>query len=201
MISRRLRAAETALLLIDLISDFKFEDGERIAAAALPAARRIARLRERARIAGIPTIFVNDNQRQWKLEFSDIVARCGREGCLGAPYVNLLQPCVQDYFILKPTHAGFYGTLLERLLAELQVKKLVLTGISAHQCILFTANEAYLREFKLIIPRDCIASKTLKQRDFALQYFRSVLHADIHASSHWTMSGGRTSSVRSAASH
>jgi nicotinamidase-related amidase len=201
MVSRRLRSAETALLLIDLISDFKFEDGGRIAAAALPAARRIARLRERARIAGIPTIFVNDNQQHWKLEFSDIVARCGREGCLGAPYVNLLKPCAQDYFILKPTHAGFYGTLLERLLAELQVKKLVLTGISAHQCILFTANEAYLREFKLIIPRDCIASKTLKQRDFALQYFRSVLHADIHASSHWTMSGGRTSSVRSAASH
>jgi nicotinamidase-related amidase len=92
---------------------------------------------------------------------------------------------------LKPTHAGFYGTMLERLLQELKIKTLILTGISAHQCVLFTANEAYLRQFKLIIPRDCVASKTLQQRDFALQYFTSVLHADIHASSHWVIDGKR----------
>jgi len=187
MISRRLKSADTALLLIDLITDFKFEDGKRIAAAALPAARRIARLRRRASEGGIPTIFVNDNQRQWKLEFSDIVERCRREGCLGAPFVRLLEPSSSDYFVLKPTHAGFYGTMLDRLLHELKIRTLILTGISAHQCILFTANEAYLREFRLIIPRDCIASKTSPQRTFALRYFTSVLHADVHASSHWVL--------------
>jgi nicotinamidase-related amidase len=98
----------------------------------------------------------------------------------------LLEPTATDYFVLKPTHAGFYGTMLERLLEELKVRTLVLTGISAHQCILFTANEAYIR---LIIPRDCVASKTLSQRAFALRYFTSVLHADIHASPHWVITG------------
>jgi nicotinamidase-related amidase len=191
MIRRRLKATETALLIIDLISDFKFVDGGRIAKAALPAARRIARLRNRVRDAGVPCIFVNDNQQQWKLEFSDIVKRCRRQDCLGAPFVKLLEPSANDYFVLKPTHAGFYGTMLERLLEELQIKTLILTGISAHQCILFTANEAYLREFKLIVPRDCVASKTLSQRAFALRYFTSVLHADVHASVHWAFSGRR----------
>jgi len=114
-----------------------------------------------------------------------MVARCSHPHSLGAPIVKLMQPTADDYFVLKPTHAGFYGTTLERLLHELRVKSLIMTGISAHQCVLFTANEAYLREFELIIPRDCVASKTAQQRQFALTYFKSVLHADIRASVHW----------------
>jgi nicotinamidase-related amidase len=191
MIHQRLRSSGTALLLIDLITDFEFEDGKKIAASAQPALRRIARLRKRATQAGIPSIFVNDNQGRWKLEFSDIVERCRRDGCLAAPFVELLKPAASDYFVLKPTHAGFYGTMLERLLHELKVCTLILTGISAHQCVLFTANEAYLREFELIIPRDCIASKTPQQRIFALRYFTSVLHADVHGSSYWEMTKKR----------
>jgi nicotinamidase-related amidase len=118
-----------------------------------------------------------------------MVVRCGHPRSLGAPIVKLLQPTADDYFVLKPTHAGFYGTTLERLLQELRVKGLIMTGISAHQCVLFTANEAYLREFELIIPRDCIASKTAPQRQLALTYFKSVLHADVRASAHWTFRG------------
>jgi nicotinamidase-related amidase len=180
----RLKGPQTALLLIDLITDFKFEDGKRIAAATLPAAHRIARLRQRARQGGLPNIFVNDNQQHWKWDFKDMVAHYGRNGSLGAPVVKLLRPTAEDYFVLKPTHAGFYGTTLERLLHELHVKTLIMTGISAHQCVLFTANEAYLREFELIIPRDCIAAKTLQQRGMALRYFKSVLHADVRSSAH-----------------
>jgi len=130
-------------------------------------------------------IFVNDNQQHWKCDFKDMVVRCGLPHSLGAPIVKLLEPTADDYFVLKPTHAGFYGTTLERLLHELCVKTLIMTGISAHQCVLFTANEAYLREFELIIPRDCVASKTAQQRKFALTYFKSVLHADVRASVHW----------------
>jgi nicotinamidase-related amidase len=65
---------------------------------------------------------------------------------LGAPIVKLLRPTADDYFVLKPTPTGFYGTTLERLLQELRVKRLIMTGISVHQCVLFTANEAYLRD-------------------------------------------------------
>lgn len=192
----RLKVPQTALLLIDLISDFKFVDGKRIAAATLPAARRIARLRQRARQSGMPNIFVNDNQQHWKWDFKDMVAHCSRSGCLGAPMVKLLQPTAEDYFVLKPTHAGFYGTTLERLLHELHVKTLIMTGISAHQCVLFTANEAYLREFQLIIPRDCIAAKTPQQRAFALRYFKSVLRADVRTSAHLTFKRSAAGAMR-----
>jgi nicotinamidase-related amidase len=177
----RLPSRTTALLIIDLISDFRFEDGAMIARAALPAARRIRALR--ARRASAPNVFVNDNQGQWKSDFRQMISRCRRERCLGAPIAELLAPGEEDYYVLKPTHAGFFGTPLDQLLDKLAIKRLILTGISAHQCILFTANEAYLREFEIFIPRDCIAAKTMRQQRFALEYFRSVLHADTRPSS------------------
>jgi nicotinamidase-related amidase len=177
-----LRADQTALLIIDLVSDFRFEDGKRIARAALPAARRVSRLRQRANRAGVPNLFVNDNFGRWKSDFRQLVERCAAPHCPGAPIVELLAPGGDDFFVLKPTHAGFFGTPLDRLLAKLGSKTVILTGISAHQCVLFTANEAYLRDFRLVVPRDCIASKTERQRQFAIDYFASVLHADVRAS-------------------
>jgi nicotinamidase-related amidase len=179
---RVLRPQSAALLIIDMISDFKFKDGAAIARAALPAARKIAKLRAAAAAKRIPVLFVNDNLGHWRSDFRQMLDRCRAAGCMGAPIVEVLQPSVSDYFVLKPTHAGFYGTPLDRLLEELDAKTLVLTGISAHQCILFTANEAYLRDYKLVIPSDCVAAKTLRQKHFALEYFNSVLHADTRPS-------------------
>jgi nicotinamidase-related amidase len=117
------------------------------------------------------------------LIFAKMLGRCRAEGCIGAAIIDVLQPSASDYFVLKPTHAGFYGTPLDHHLEQLGIETLVLTGVSAHQCILFTANEAYLRQYKLVIPSDCVAAKTSRQKQFALEYFRSVLHADTRPSS------------------
>jgi nicotinamidase-related amidase len=175
-------ARGTALLIIDLVSDFNFPDGRSVLRAALPVAIRIAALRARAKAVGIPNIFVNDNMGQWKSDFRQMLTQCSRPSCRGAAIVKLLKPDADDYYVLKPTHAGFYGTPLDRLLDELKIRSLILTGISAHQCILFTANEAYLRDYKLRIPRDCVASKTDRQHRFAIEYFKTVLHAQTQSS-------------------
>jgi len=171
----------TALLIIDMVSDFSFEDGAKVGRAALPAARQIAALRKRAKQAGVANLFVNDNQGHWKSNFQQLMARCRKERRYGAPILEMLAPTEDDYYVLKPTYGGFFGTPLDRLLETIDAKTLILTGISAHQCILFTANEAYLREFELIIPRDCVAAKTAHYKRFALEYFKSVLHADTRA--------------------
>ena len=172
----------TVLLIIDLISDFDFPDGERIFKAALPVARAIRRLKARADRADIATIYVNDNFGRWRSDFRQLVRRCSSPSVKGRPIVELLHPRSEDYFVLKPTHAGFFGTALECLLKELRTVRLIVTGIPAHQCILFTANEAYLRGYNLIIPRDCVGSQKPQQKKFALDYFQSVLQADIRPS-------------------
>jgi nicotinamidase-related amidase len=51
----------TALLLIDVINDFDFPRGDELFRQALPIAPNIAELKRRARAAGIPAVYVNDN--------------------------------------------------------------------------------------------------------------------------------------------
>ena len=174
--------SSTVLLIIDLINDFEFPDGARIRKAALPVARTVQRLKARANQAGLATIYVNDNFGRWRSDFRQLVDRSEAPKSRGKAIVERVKPAPTDYFILKPTHAAFFGTALECLLKEMTARRLILTGISAHQCILFTANEAYLRGYELLIPRDCVASKTARQKTFALEYFRTVLGADTRSS-------------------
>jgi nicotinamidase-related amidase len=68
---------------------------------------------------------------------------------------------------------------LEVLLEHLGTKRLILTGVSSHQCVLFTANDAHLRNFELVVPSDCIAGSSPRESRFALRYFESVLGAQV----------------------
>jgi nicotinamidase-related amidase len=174
--------SDTAVLILDMISDFEFEDGARVFRSALPVAHRIGRLAERARTAKVPVIYVNDNLGRWRSDFSAIVRHCSGKGSRGAPIVDILAPQPADYCVLKPKHSGFFATALATLLEYLVVERLVLTGVSTHQCVLFTANDAYVRDFKLQIPWDCVAAKTAAQSRLAAQYLKTVLHADMSAS-------------------
>jgi len=61
---------------------------------------------------------------------------------------------------------------------DLEARRLILTGISSHQCVLFTANDAYVRDFELLIPRDCVTAPAQREADLALRYFNIVLGAD-----------------------
>jgi nicotinamidase-related amidase len=132
-----------ALILIDVINDFDFPRAEALLRHALPAAERIATLKERARRARIPTIYANDNFGRWRSDFRRQIEHCLEEGRRGRQIVELLRPAVDDYFVLKPMHSGFFSTTLEVLLERLKVRRLVLTGFAADICVLYTANDAY----------------------------------------------------------
>jgi nicotinamidase-related amidase len=175
--------AAVALLLIDVINDLEFPEGGQLLKHALPMARAIAELKGRARQAGVPTIYVNDNFGRWQSNFNHQVEHCLRDGVRGRPLAELLQPDENDYFVLKPKHSGFYSTALDVLLEYLGVQALILTGIAANICVLFTANDAYMRDFHLYVPQDCVASNTPGENQRALEEMRRVLKADIRASS------------------
>jgi len=171
-----------ALLVIDMISDYRFEEAPQMLPRLGPVVRRIAALKGKARTDGIPAIYVNDNFGRWQSDFSGLVKYCTAADQPGADLVRQLAPEKDDYFILKPRHSGFYASSLETLLEHMGARRLILTGISSHQCVLFTANDAYVREYELKIPRDCIAAPSPPQKRLALQYFGTVLGADIRPS-------------------
>ena len=174
--------ANVALLLIDIINDFEFVDGEKLFANTLPIAKNIAKLKAKAEKAKIPIIYVNDNFGKWQSNFKNLLEHCLDKSVRGSKIVELIAPKENDYFVLKPKHSGFYSTTLDLLLQHLQCKTLVLTGVATDICILFTANDAYMRDFDLIIPSDCVAANEKKDNRHTLRYLKNILKADTRSS-------------------
>src|ERR1044071_5369467 len=174
--------SKAALLLIDVINDFDFPEGEELLRLALPVGKNIAALKKRAKAAGLPSIYVNDNFGRWQSDFKKIVDHCSKADAKGKSFVELLLPEDDDYFVLKPKHSGFYSTTLDLLLTHLTAKNLIITGIAGNNCVLVTANDAYMRDFKLFVPSDCVVSNTEEENQAALQQMQTVLKADISKS-------------------
>lgn len=170
--------SDTVLLLIDVINDFDFEEGDELLRLARPVGENIAQLKKRAKVAGIPCVYVNDNFGRWQSDFKKIVAHSSADDAKGKEFVKQLVPDDDDYFVLKPKHSGFFSTSLELLLTHLNAKNLILTGIAGNNCVLFTANDAYMRDYKLFIPSDCVVSNTEQENRSALKQMADVLKAD-----------------------
>ena len=168
-----------ALLLIDVINDLEFPGGEHLVKHALPMARRLAGLKRRAGRAGIPAVYVNDNFGRWRSDLHKLIAHCLGADVRGKPMVGLLKPDEHDYFVLKPKHSAFYSTTLDTLLDYLGARTLILTGVAGNICILFSANDGYMRDFNLLVPADCVASNFPRDNKQALALMREVLKVDI----------------------
>ncbi len=174
--------AVAALLLIDVINDLEFPEGAQLQRSAEPMADRIATLKARARKAGVPAIYVNDNFGRWRSDFQAQVDHCLKPGVRGRILADRLRPEEDDYFVLKPKHSGFYSTTLDILLDYLRVETVIITGVAANICVLFTANDAYMRDLRLVVPEDCVASNTEEDNRYALEQMRKVLKADTRPS-------------------
>jgi nicotinamidase-related amidase len=168
-----------ALLLIDVINDLEFPGAELLIKHARPMAKRLAAFKRRAKRAGIPVVYVNDNFGKWQSDMQRLVDHCLEDGVRGEPIVRLLRPEPDDYFVLKPKHSAFYSTTLDTLLDYLGARTLILAGFAGNICILFSANDAYMRDFILHVPRDCVASNTTRDNRLAIELMRTVLKADV----------------------
>ncbi len=174
--------SNVVLLLIDVINDFEFSNGEKLFENAVPMAKKLAALKEKAKKANVPVIYVNDNFGKWQSDFRKLLKHCLDKSVRGSRIAELLKPDGDDYFVLKPKHSGFYSTTLETLLEHLNSKTLILTGVATDICVLFTASDAYMRDYKLIIPSDCVAAVERKENQHALKYLEKVLEADTRPS-------------------
>jgi len=171
-----------ALLLIDVINTLDFDGAEELVRSSIAMAKRIAELKARAAEAGIPSIYVNDNFGRWRSDFRATVETCASPDQPGHEMVHLLRPTGDDYFVLKPMHSGFYETALEVLLQRLGARTLVLTGVAGNLCVFFTANDAHMRNYDIVVPRDCVASNSPAENEGALRHMERYLRADVRPS-------------------
>jgi nicotinamidase-related amidase len=168
-----------ALLLIDVINDFAFPEARKLSRYAFPAARKIATLKWRLPTERVPIIYVNDNFGQWRSDFEQQVQHCLEANAAGRAITELLRPDPEDYFVLKPKHSGFYSTTLDVLIQHLEVKKIIIVGFAADICVLYTANDAYMRGLGIVVPSDCVASETLQAQNQALNQMKRPLKAQV----------------------
>jgi nicotinamidase-related amidase len=181
----------TALLLIDVINDLAFEGSADLVAQAEPMASHLATLKRRATAAGVPAIYINDNFGQWRSDFRKTVAHCTSRSSPGRRVSQRLKPTSRDYFVLKPKHSAFFGTTLDTLLETLRIRRVILTGIAGNICVLFTANDAYMRELKIFAPADCTVSNTAADNDHALRQINTVLKGQTAESTRLTFRPAR----------
>jgi nicotinamidase-related amidase len=172
-----------ALLLIDVINHFEFPEGRSILRQALAIAPSLARLKARARKAGIPTIYVNDNFGQWRSDTAKLLKHALRPEAIGRSFVEQLRPDGEDYFVLKPMHSAFYQTPLDLLLRDLGASSIILSGLATNSCILCTAHDANMRDIKIIVPPDCCAARTAREHKQALQHIGAMADAKVVKSS------------------
>jgi nicotinamidase-related amidase len=187
--------AATALILIDTINRLDFPGSRSLARECLPMSRRLERLARRARQARIPVVYVNDNFGRWASDWRRVLEACLEPDAPGRFLAERLQPREGDYFVLKPMHSGFHFTPLDLLLRHLGARTLIVTGIATDICVLFTANDAYMRGYRLFVPADCCAANTRTRHRQALRQLRAVVAADTRLSTRLRFRG-RESALR-----
>jgi nicotinamidase-related amidase len=172
--------SETALLIVDVINDLDFPEANQLLRFVPAMSRKLERLKRRAKDAGVPVIYVNDNFGRWRSDFRKIIEHCANGPA--RELIDRLRPEEDDYFVLKPKHSGFFSTTLETLLRYLGSRRLVICGIAGNFCVLFTANDAYMRDYELVVPSDCTISNTRRENGEAIALMKKYLKADTRVS-------------------
>jgi nicotinamidase-related amidase len=169
---------EVAVLVIDMMNTYRHEDAELLTPNVTdivdPLAGLVSRARERD---DVDIIYVNDNYGDFTADFDDIVAAAldGERPDLVSP----IAPHEDCLHVLKVRHSGFYASSLSYLLSRLDTKQLILTGQVTEQCILYTALDAYVRHFDVIVPPDAVAHIDAELGDAALTMMHKNMHAEI----------------------
>lgn len=167
----------TALLIIDMINDFQFSHGPILSQKCEDIVEPILQLKQKMKKLGHPVIYVNDHYNLWRADIQQLLTYCTND--YSKQVIQAVKPEKDDYFFIKPHYSAFYETPLSSLLGHLKIQNIILTGIAGNICILFTANDAYMRNYQLYVPKDCIASNNDQDNSHALKIMNVTLKANI----------------------
>jgi nicotinamidase-related amidase len=157
-----------------MLNDFVREDG----ALPVPNAKKlidpISKQIKEFRDRGEPIIFVQDSHDENDKEFR-AWPKHAVEGTEGAEVVRELDKRPEDFVVKKKRYSAFYGTNLEEILREKGVDTLVLTGVLTDICVMHTAVDAAMRDYKVVIPEDCVASSSREAHEWAIKHMKNIL--------------------------
>jgi nicotinamidase-related amidase len=148
-------AANSALIVIDMLNPYEHEDAELLADSVRRALPGVERAIEFARREEMLTVYVNDNYGDWGAGRAELLERA-----MGGRYASLVEPIAPRAgvaFVTKARHSAFYETQLEYILRHEGIDRILLIGQVTEQCILYSALDAYVRRVPIAVPRDAVA--------------------------------------------
>jgi nicotinamidase-related amidase len=171
---------DTAVLVIDMLNSYQHEDAEKLTTSVEnivePLAGLVAEARKRD---DVDLIYVNDNYGNFAANQQDLVRQA-----LEGERRDLVEPIVPDddvRFLQKVRHSAFYATSLAYLLNQLDTKRVILTGQVTEQCILYTALDAYVRHFQVVVPPDAVAHIEADLGKAALRMMEENMRAEVES--------------------
>jgi nicotinamidase-related amidase len=162
----------SALLVLDVINDITHENGsyakegyyfQSINKNLIPNINNVI---DRARTEKIPVIFVKIGYTEKYYECpsrSKLLHVAKDEGRLllntwATEFHADLKRTSDDIIIIKNRISPFYGTNLDLILTKLDIKTLILTGVSTEFVVLSTAREAHDRDYEVIVIEDAVVA-------------------------------------------
>jgi nicotinamidase-related amidase len=171
----------TALIVIDMLNRYEHEDGQQLLESARKVVPVLARLIETARRGNALTIYVNDNHGDWTAGRTRL-SQWALEGA-DRSVIEPILPREDVPFLIKARHSVFYETQLEYLLRHENIDRVVLSGQVTEQCILYSALDAYVRHFEVVVPSDVVAHIHEDLADAALRMMKRNMRAEIISTS------------------
>lgn len=169
-----------ALLVIDMLNDFALPGAPLEVPETRAVIPAIQREINRARRKGMPVIYVCDTHAPDDREFRKFGWPAHAvKGTKGAEIIQELKPAKDEIVIPKDTYSGFFHTKLDETLKKLGVDALRLTGCVTHICVLFTASDAVLRDYRVTVVQDGVAGLAREDHDAALRIMKSVMGVKI----------------------
>jgi nicotinamidase-related amidase len=148
--------ADTAVLVVDMLNAYRHPDADLLAPNVAEIIDPLCGLIARAGSSeAVDLIYVNDNYGDFTADYRDIL-RSALEG----ERPDLVEPIVPQRgcrILTKVRHSAFYSTPLGYLLGQLGTRRVILSGQVTEQCILYSALDAYVRHFEVVVPSDAVA--------------------------------------------
>ncbi|GAA2543972.1 cysteine hydrolase family protein [Mycolicibacterium diernhoferi] len=170
--------ADTALLVVDMLNAYEHPDAEQLTASVADMVDPLADLiTEGRRHEDVDVIYVNDNFGDFTGTWDDIVAKA-LDGAR-PDLVKAILPTPDCLRLTKVRHSAFFSTQLDYLLQQLQPERLVITGQVTEQCVLYTALDAYVRHYNVVVPPDAVAHIDADLGKSALTMMQRNMRADL----------------------
>ncbi|MFF7073280.1 isochorismatase family cysteine hydrolase [Streptomyces pseudovenezuelae] len=169
--------SKTALIVIDMINTYDHQDAEQLLPSAHKVVPVLSDLLATARSRDVTVIYVNDNFGEWRSHHGELLQQA-----LAGPHADLVEPVKPDgssLFVLKARHSVFFETPLSYLLRQQDIERLVLCGQVTEQCVLYSALDAHIRHFEVVVPRDAVAHIHSDLADAALRMMERNMGARV----------------------